>query len=201
VSARVVVALAGNDVIAAGLTRLLEADFEVRALTELPARVHEHVDVTVCFVRTIADAGIIGRIRARLPSPVLAVTGQGGADMVRRCLGNGAAAVVPWDRSQAALLASVHAVIAGHAVMPRDVAWILASDTQLVIRERERRWLEALAAGDTIGAIADRTGYAERTLYRLLRDLYARLGSNNRTEAVAIAVQRGLISPPGAQRR
>jgi DNA-binding NarL/FixJ family response regulator len=200
-SARVVVALACNDVVAAGLARLLEADFEVHTLNELPARVDLGVDVTVCFVRTADDASIIKRIRARLPGPVLALTGQDDAELARCCLGSGAAAVVPWDHPRAALVASVHAVIAGHAVMPRDVAWTLASDASVVISDRERHWLEALAAGDTVGVIADRSGYAQRTVYRLLRDLYGRLGTNNRTEAVAIAVQRGLISPPGSRGR
>lgn len=199
--ARVVVALTRNDVMAAGLTRLLEADFEVHALNELPARIDSGVDVAVCFVRTVDEANIIKRVQARLPGPVLALTGQDSPELARCCICNGAAGVVPWDHPRMALVASVHAVAAGHAVMPREVAWILASDAPLVISEQERRWLRDLAAGDTIEAIADRTGYAQRTVYRQLRELYARLGTSNRTEAVAIAVERGLITAPGANGR
>lgn len=40
---------------------------------------------------------------------------------------------------------------------------------------------------------ASTAGYAERSMYRLLRNLYERLGVNNRHEAIVVATRRGLL--------
>jgi DNA-binding CsgD family transcriptional regulator len=48
---------------------------------------------------------------------------------------------------------------------------------------RELEWLRILASGAT-ATLAEYGGYSARTMYRRLADLYARLGVNNRCEAV-----------------
>lgn len=41
--------------------------------------------------------------------------------------------------------------------------------------------------------MAERTGYSERALYRLLHGLYGRMRVSNRTEAIVLATRYGLL--------
>jgi DNA-binding CsgD family transcriptional regulator len=58
---------------------------------------------------------------------------------------------------------------------------------------REVEWLKALASGGTVAALAQANEFSEREMYRLIGALYSKLGASNRSEAVALAKQRGLI--------
>ena len=61
---------------------------------------------------------------------------------------------------------------------------------------RELEVLQLLAAGQTNRQIADRLIVTERTVKFHVSSILAKLGAGNRTEAVALANQRGLIKPP-----
>jgi DNA-binding CsgD family transcriptional regulator len=45
----------------------------------------------------------------------------------------------------------------------------------------------------TVRQLADRAGYSERMMFRLLRDLYDRLRVKGRTEALMLARERGWL--------
>jgi DNA-binding NarL/FixJ family response regulator len=45
----------------------------------------------------------------------------------------------------------------------------------------------------TVHDLADKTGYSERAMFRFLAGLYGKMGVSNRTEAVLLASQRGLL--------
>ncbi len=55
--------------------------------------------------------------------------------------------------------------------------------------------LQLLAAGQTNRQIADRLVVTERTVKFHVSSILAKLGAGNRTEAVALANQRGLVKP------
>jgi len=55
-------------------------------------------------------------------------------------------------------------------------------------------WLSILANGGSVHDLAERVGYSERALYRLLHALYGRLGVSSRTEAILQASRRGLLN-------
>lgn len=59
------------------------------------------------------------------------------------------------------------------------------------LSQQEISRLRDLANGVSVGRIAEDTGYSERRMFRLLRDLLTRLGTRNRTEAPMLATQRG----------
>ena len=61
---------------------------------------------------------------------------------------------------------------------------------------RELEVLQLLAAGQTNRQIADRLVVTERTVKFHVSSILAKLGAANRTEAVALANQRGLVKPP-----
>jgi DNA-binding NarL/FixJ family response regulator len=64
---------------------------------------------------------------------------------------------------------------------------------------REAEWLQLLARGETVASLAEHIGYSERETYRMLGDLYQRLGVTNRTEAIIWATRHGVLdAAPGA---
>jgi len=56
--------------------------------------------------------------------------------------------------------------------------------------------LSWLADGETMRRMAERSGYSERHLYRLLKRLYARLGVSTRAAAIELARRRGWLPRP-----
>ncbi|MEC1751894.1 response regulator transcription factor [Bacillus mojavensis] len=67
-----------------------------------------------------------------------------------------------------------------------------SSDTQLT--EKEIVVLKAIAKGLKSKAIAFDLGISERTVKSRLTSIYNKLGADSRTEAVAIAMQRGILT-------
>jgi DNA-binding NarL/FixJ family response regulator len=65
--------------------------------------------------------------------------------------------------------------------------------SELRLTEREREVLELLAAGLRLEVIALRLGIGLETVRTHVRNASERLGAANRTQAVAIAIRRGLI--------
>jgi DNA-binding NarL/FixJ family response regulator len=95
------------------------------------------------------------------------------------------------------LRAAFRAAGEGSALLPTDVVRALADQgaenaaSADHLSQQEISWLRDLANEVSVGQIAEDTGYSERMLFRLLRDLYTKLG--NRTEALMLARQRGGI--------
>lgn len=116
-----------------------------------------------------------------------------------RAITSGAAGAIPRTVSMAKLRAVFRAAVAGSTLLPTEVVRALAgrgSETAPAADHpstRETGWLRDLANGMSVGRIADGAGYSERMMFRLLRDLYARLGARNRTEALMLAKERDWI--------
>jgi len=67
----------------------------------------------------------------------------------------------------------------------------VAAEVRLTGRERDV--LELLAGGQRLEGIAERLGIGLETVRTHLQHAAQRLGAANRTQAVAIAIRRGLI--------
>ena len=50
-----------------------------------------------------------------------------------------------------------------------------------------------LASGRIVSQLAERSGYSERAMFRLLRKVYVRMQVRNRTEALLRARQQGWL--------
>ncbi|HDH27487.1 MAG TPA: response regulator transcription factor [Actinobacteria bacterium] len=57
------------------------------------------------------------------------------------------------------------------------------------------RILRALGRGDSVASLASEMSYSERSLHRMLRGLYERIGAANRSEAIVLAASWGIVSP------
>ncbi|MBB5082330.1 DNA-binding NarL/FixJ family response regulator [Nonomuraea endophytica] len=116
-----------------------------------------------------------------------------------RALAAGAVAAVPRDVQPSAVRATVESVVAGRTVLPIDVLRGLTTPGAVTPPEavppspRELGWLRELSTGATVADVADRAGYSERMMFRLLRELYTRMRAGNRTEALLLARERGWL--------
>lgn len=149
---------------------------------------------------TGADWEMLTRLRDTTPwHPVIAVLAMESAGLGARAVRAGARSVLPRGVTADVLRRTVEATIGGQAVLPADVAAVLATglvadgETVPVISADHREWLGYLADGTTVADLAQRIGYSERATYRLLRQLYRRLGARNRFEAVVQAKEQGLL--------
>lgn len=146
------------------------------------------IDVLVKVVESPRDlVGVNG-------APIIAVVHTDAPDVLIDTIRAGAMAALPTDAGSEALLAAHRAVEEGLGLLPGATLADLAgrTDDDRFVSDAEVRWLVDLAGGATVAAVARDAGYSERSLYRLLHGLYARLGAGNRYEAVAELRRRGL---------
>jgi DNA-binding NarL/FixJ family response regulator len=118
-----------------------------------------------------------------------------------RALSAGATAVVRRDGSPNAVREAFEAALAGKVILPAAVVRALASTgghaeqapESPTPTTLEADWLRQLAQGTTVARLAEQAGYSERMMFRLLRDLYRKLGGTNRTDALMRARDQGWI--------
>ncbi|GAV13000.1 response regulator transcription factor [Paenibacillaceae sp. P-4] len=67
------------------------------------------------------------------------------------------------------------------------------STEHMVLSEKERIVLQAIARGYRSKEIASDMGISERTVKAHLTSIYNKLGVNSRSQAVAVAVERGIV--------
>jgi DNA-binding NarL/FixJ family response regulator len=117
-----------------------------------------------------------------------------------RAILSGASAVVPRDAQPEYVQRVLDEAMSGRCLLPIEVVRALSSSSGLALDDdaeapspQELQWLRQLARGATVGRLANDSGYSERAMYRLLGDLYRRIGARNRTEALLQASQRGWL--------
>lgn len=156
--------------------------------------------VILLTVQAAADWDLLSDLcQARDDLVVVAVLEEASVASYLRAISAGAAGAIPRTVSMTKLRAVFRAAVEGSTVLPTDVVWALAGrDAETVPvtdhpSSREIGWLRDLANGVSVGRIAEGAGYSERMMFRLLRDLYTRLGARNRTEALMLARERDWI--------
>lgn len=80
----------------------------------------------------------------------------------------------------------------------RELAVGVAGDAGGVrhcLGEQELGWLRQLAGDVTVRRLAASAGYSERQMFRLLQQLYRRLGVSNRQQALMQAARLDLLAP------
>ncbi len=156
--------------------------------------------VVLMTLRSADDWALLGQLhRARPDVIVVAVLEEAGVTAYVRALSAGAVSAVPRDGSPEGVREVFEAAMRGTSLLPIEVVRALASPTephaqaQDAASSREIEWLQQLASGITVAQLADRAGYSERAMFRLLRSLYAKLDVKSRTEALMLARERGWL--------
>ena len=134
-------------------------------------------------------------IRGEFPQAriIMLTTSDGDAE-IQRAMRAGASGYVLKSMPKDELLAVVRSVHAGKRHVPPEVAARLAEhlgDDDLTARELDV--LRLIRDGHRNKQIADRLDIAETTVNFHIKNLVDKLGANDRTHAVTIAIRRGLL--------
>jgi DNA-binding NarL/FixJ family response regulator len=154
-------------------------------------------DVTLMDLRLPDISGIdaVIAIRERAPAAriIMLTTFEGDVE-IRRALAAGARGYLLKSTSADELLEAIRLVHAGRKRIPPDVAASLAEHmADDLLSDRERVVLEHVAGGNRNRDIAERLSISEETVKVHIRHIMIKLGATDRSQALAIAVRRGII--------
>lgn len=154
-------------------------------------------DVTLMDLQMPGIDGLqaITAIRGESPGARLIVlTTYSGDAQAWRALKAGAAGYLLKSTLRTALLDAIRTVHAGGRWIPSEVAQTLARHAgQEMLTEREVAVLERIAHGMSNREVAHGLSLTEDAIKARVKGILAKLGARDRTHAVTIALQRGLI--------
>ena len=125
---------------------------------------------------------------------ILMLTALDGDEDIHKALEAGAAGYLLKDSTEEKLMPAIRAVASGQRWIPEDVASRLTSRRSFEeLTPRELEVLHELAKGMANKQIADVLNITENTTKWYLKNILAKLRVADRAEAVAVAIQRGII--------
>ena len=163
-------------------------------------------DVVLMDIRIEGLNGIEATRRIRDAYPeirVIALTMHDDAETVAEVVAAGADGFVPKNTARADLLVALRKVSAGEAYLhPSITAPFLRRVAPLAdqtleferLTTREGEVLELLSTGMTTKQIAEKLVLGDETVKTHLSRVYRKLRVNDRVEAVAVAIRRGLVT-------
>ena len=154
-------------------------------------------DVTLMDLRLPDISGIDAMIAIRAEFPeariVMLTTFEGDVE-IQRALAAGARGYVLKSMPPGDLAEAVRQIHAGKKRIPQEIAAHLAEHmSDEAPTPRERDVLQHVAGGNRNKDIAERLFISEETVKVHVKHIMEKLGARDRTEAVAIAVRRGII--------
>jgi len=155
-------------------------------------------DVTLMDLQMPEMNGIdaIRAIRREFPEArIIVLTTYRGDILASRALKAGAAGYLLKSMLRRDLLDTIRLVHAGRRHIPPEVAQSLAEhQADALLTEREIDVLQLVAAGRSNKIVADELSISEETVKSHMKSIMSKLSANDRTHAVTIAMQRGILS-------
>jgi DNA-binding NarL/FixJ family response regulator len=159
-------------------------------------RLH-HPDVTLMDIQMPGINGIDAMIAIRSEFPnarfIVLTTYQGDVQALR-AIKAGAAGYLLKNMLRKDLLDTIRAVHAGKRIIPAviaaDLVEHLADDA---LSEREIEVLRSVASGNSNKLVAEQLAVSEATVKGHMKSILSKLGAQDRTHAVTIALKRGFI--------
>ena len=154
-------------------------------------------DITLMDLRLPDISGLeaITRIRATFPNArMIVLTTYKGDVQALRALKAGAYGYLLKSTLRVYMLETIRAVHAGQKRIPPEIAAEMAeyaADDALTSREIEV--LQKVAMGSANKIIADQLKISEDTVKAHMKSILSKLGANDRTHAVTIAMRRGFL--------
>jgi DNA-binding NarL/FixJ family response regulator len=154
-------------------------------------------DVTLMDLRLPDLSGIsaVTAIRADFPDAklIMLTTFEGDVE-IQRALAAGVRAYLLKSTPLEELVDVIRKVSSGRRHLPAQVAESLAEHfSGDALSEREIEVLQRIAEGDRNRDIGDHLSISEETVKVHIRHIMDKLGARDRTQAVAIAIRRGVI--------
>jgi DNA-binding NarL/FixJ family response regulator len=187
-----------------GLCRILSSQSDMLLVAqaanaeEALAQFRRHrPDITLMDLRLPGTNGADALIAIRGEFPharVIMLSTSESDGEIQRALRAGAAAYLLKSMPKEQILAAIRSVYAGRKHVPAEVAARLAEHLgEEDLTTRELDVLRLIRDGHRNKQIADRLGIAETTVNFHIKNLVDKLGANDRTHAVTIAIRRGLL--------
>jgi DNA-binding NarL/FixJ family response regulator len=156
-----------------------------------------HPDVTLMDLQMPEMNGLDAMIAIRRAFPnacVVILTTFTGDALIARALKSGASGYLVKDAVHDELIDVIRGVHAGRKTVSPDAAIKLATHaTDDPLTPAEIDVLHLIAVGNTNRLIADQLHTTEDTVKARVKNILSKLGANDRTHAVTIALKRGII--------
>jgi DNA-binding NarL/FixJ family response regulator len=193
-----------HPVVRSGLAGVISGQPELQLVAEAANgkeavdRFREHrPDVALMDLRMPGMDGVaaIEAINEEFPGArILALTTYEGDVDIHRALAAGARGYLIKDMLLTEVLTAIRAVHRGERVIPVAVAARLAEFTPRTdLTEREVEVLKLVARGLSNREVAGAIGRTDETVKVHLKNIFAKLGVADRTEAVTLALSRGIL--------
>jgi two-component system NarL family response regulator len=194
-----------HPVVREGLAAILRSEPDIQVVAEATDGVHacslydQHLpDVAILDLRMPRKDGlqvVTDLMSSRRPKPrIIVMTTYETEDDVRRALHAGARSYLVKGALPEQILETVRRVAAGEALVPSKIATVLTESLgHPELSPRELQVLRRLAAGNSNKEIGDLLQITEHTVKAHVKAILLKLGAAGRTEAIAIAMKRGLI--------
>jgi len=125
---------------------------------------------------------------------VLVLTTFGTSVDVNRAMAAGATGALVKDTDETELIEAIRAVLGGKTVLSPAIRAMLAAEPRPPeLTDRQRKVLELTVLGLTSEDISTRLGISPNAVDQHLNAIRSKLGANNKTEAVAIAIKKHLL--------
>ncbi|NJL88275.1 MAG: response regulator transcription factor [Leptolyngbyaceae cyanobacterium SM1_1_3] len=172
---------------------------EASSGTEAIAQFHQHQpDVTLMDLRLGDTNGVevIATIRQDFPKAhIIILTTYDTDEDIYRGLQAGAKGYILKDAPLDELLKAIHTVHAGRQYIPPEVGAKLAERlSRPQLSERERDVLQLMAQGKSNQKVAKSLHIAENTVKYHVNNILSKLGVSDRTQAVLLALKRGIAN-------
>lgn len=159
-------------------------------------------DVTIMDLRMPVCGGIeaIRLIRAEQPTArILVLSSYEGDEDIHAAISAGAMGYILKHSSDDQVTPAIRALLQGKRWIPLEVAGQLnARERGEVLSEREREIVRLLVRGDANKEIGQALGITELTVKSHMKNILAKLQVRDRTEAVTVALRRGIVHLPDA---
>ena len=188
-----------------GIRALVNGQTDMKIIAEAASgreaieRFREHCpDITLMDLRMPDLDGIdtMTEIIHEFPDArIIVLTTYSGDALIVRALKAGAQGYLLKGQLRKELLDTIRSVHSGRKRISPEVAVQVANhaaDTLLTLREIDV--LQLITEGNANKVVADRLGITEDTVKAHVRNILSKLGANDRTHAVTIALKRGIIS-------
>lgn len=193
-----------HPVIREGLAAILEGEPDLTLVAQASNgrqaieqyRLH-HPDVTLMDLQMPQMSGIdtIEAIRRDFTEArIIVLTTYSGDAQAVRAFKAGASGYLLKNMLRKDLVETIRSVHAGGKRIPPEIAVQIAEHhTDDALTEREVEVLRQVASGKANKMVADHLDISEETVKAHMRSILSKLGANDRTHAVTIALKRGII--------